>query len=97
MTGFEGLHLQSTARDPEEQVVCGQLRERILAAVWTLQPEHRTVFLLREYWELDTTEIAARLGLTVPCVKTRLHRARAFLRKRVKWHFDRGYDSQNVQ
>jgi RNA polymerase sigma-70 factor (ECF subfamily) len=97
LTDFEGLHLQSTARDPEEQVVCGQLRERILAAVWTLQPEHRTVFLLREYWELDTAEIAARLGLTVPCVKTRLHRARAFLRKRVKWHFDRGYDSQNFQ
>jgi RNA polymerase sigma-70 factor (ECF subfamily) len=81
LTDLDELHLQSTARDPEEQVVRGQLRERIFAAIWALPPEHRTVFLLREFWELDTAETAARLGLTVPCVKTRLHRAKALLRK----------------
>ena len=95
LTDLDGLHLQSTARDPEEQVVRGQLRERIFAAIWALPPEHRNVFLLREFWDLDTAETAVRLGLTVPCVKTRLHRARALLRKRVKW-LVRGYESPGV-
>jgi RNA polymerase sigma-70 factor (ECF subfamily) len=97
LTDLDGLHLQSTARDPEEQVVRGQLRERIFAAIWALPPEHRNVFLLREFWDLDTAETAVRLGLTVPCVKTRLHRARALLRKRVKWQLIRGYESPGVQ
>jgi DNA-directed RNA polymerase specialized sigma24 family protein len=29
-------------------------------------------------------EIAARMGLTVPAVKTRLHRARVFLRRQLE-------------
>jgi hypothetical protein len=42
-------------------------------------------------------ETAARLGLTVPCVKTRLHRAKALLRKTVTWKSVRGHESSDVQ
>ena len=97
LTDFDGLQVQSTACNPEEQVVRRQLRERILAAVRALPPEQRTVFLLREFWDLDTAETAARLGLTVPCVKTRLHRAKALLRKTVTWKLVRRHESLGIQ
>jgi RNA polymerase sigma-70 factor (ECF subfamily) len=50
-------------------------------AVDALPAAYRSVFLLRELEELSTEEVAEILELTVPTVKTRLHRARLALRK----------------
>jgi RNA polymerase sigma-70 factor (ECF subfamily) len=50
-------------------------------AVDALPEGYRSVFLLRELEELSTEEVAQILELTVPTVKTRLHRARLALRK----------------
>jgi len=49
-----------------------------------LAPEYRTVFLLRDQEGLDNEEVAAVLKLSVAAVKSRLHRARLYLRERVK-------------
>ena len=49
-----------------------------------LAPEYRTVFLLRDQEELDNEQVAQILGLTVAAVKSRLHRARMYLRERAK-------------
>ena len=49
-----------------------------------LAPEYRTVFLLRDQEELANEEVAAILGLSVAAVKSRLHRARMYLRERAK-------------
>ncbi len=57
-----------------------ELREKILEAVDELEEKYQTVFLLREVEDLDLKEIAQILDLTVPAVKSRLHRARLFLR-----------------
>ncbi len=57
-----------------------ELREKILEAVDQLEEKYQTVFLLREVEDLDLKEIAQILELTVPAVKSRLHRARLFLR-----------------
>ena len=64
------------------------LRESIRA----LDPEHRTVFVLRDQEGLSNEEVAEILKLTVPAVKSRLHRARLFLRERVKrfWYGTEG-------
>jgi RNA polymerase sigma-70 factor, ECF subfamily len=80
-TELDEPNLRSTYRDPEQEASRRQLRQIILAAVQALPPQQRTVFYLHEFWELDTAETAARLGLTVECVKARLHRAKALLRK----------------
>jgi RNA polymerase sigma-70 factor (ECF subfamily) len=45
-----------------------------------LPENYRTVLVLRDIEELDTDETARALGLSVPVVKTRLHRARQALR-----------------
>jgi len=49
-----------------------------------LAPEYRSVFLLRDQEGLDNEEVAAILKLSVAAVKSRLHRARLYLRERVK-------------
>jgi RNA polymerase sigma-70 factor (ECF subfamily) len=49
-----------------------------------LTPEYRTVFLLRDQEGLDNEQVAAILGLSVAAVKSRLHRARMYLRERAK-------------
>ena len=50
------------------------------AAVADLSPDHRDVFVLAEFHDLDTAEIAAVLGIPEGTARTRLFRARAHLR-----------------
>lgn len=65
----------------EEQVSNRQLAMFAAEAVDHLPEAYRSVFVLRELEEFSTEEVAQMLDLTVPTVKTRLHRARLALRK----------------
>jgi len=47
------------------------------------------VFLLRDVEGLSTEETAQVTELSIPAVKSRLHRARAFLRKEINEAFSR--------
>ena len=49
---------------------------------------YRTVFLVRDVEGLSTEETAEVLGISVPSVKTRLHRARIALREAIAKYFD---------
>ncbi len=57
-----------------------ELLEVIDAAVQDLPCKYRQVFVLREYEELSLKEIGDQMDLSIPAVKSRLHRARHFLR-----------------
>lgn len=57
-----------------------ELGERIRREVDRLPDKYRAVLLLADYEHLSMREIAAALDLTVPNVKTRLHRARLSVR-----------------
>mgnify|MGYP003576466061 CR=1 FL=1 len=57
----------------------GQLREAVAA----LPEDYRIVFTLRDVEDLSNQEVADILGLTLAATKTRLHRARLFLRERL--------------
>lgn len=57
-----------------------ELRDQIVAAVDELEPKYQTVFLLKEVEGLSLEEIGDVMDLSVPAVKSRLHRARLFLR-----------------
>jgi RNA polymerase sigma-70 factor (ECF subfamily) len=58
-----------------------ELAKHAARAVDQLPEAYRSVFVLRELEDLSTEEVAGILDLTVPTVKTRLHRARLALRK----------------
>ena len=64
-----------------------ELREILDNAIKKLAPEYRMIFLLRDVEGLSTEETAQVSELTVPAVKSRLHRARAFLRKELNEAF----------
>ena len=56
-------------------------------AIEELPADYRAVVVLRDVEGFSHREIAESLGLTVVNVKTRVHRARLFLRKRLDAHF----------
>ena len=60
-----------------------ELRLALTAAIDELPLEYRTVVLLRDVEGLSNTEVADALGTSVGAVKSRAHRARLFLRKRL--------------
>jgi RNA polymerase sigma-70 factor (ECF subfamily) len=57
-----------------------ELKALLDSAISKLHPDYRVVFLLRDVEGLSTEETAKITRLSVPAVKSRLHRARAFLR-----------------
>lgn len=75
--------LVSPHYDPERQAYAKQLHRVLEQAVDTLPDTYRAVFMLREIEGLSTSETAAGLGLGDEAVKTRLHRARAMIRRSV--------------
>lgn len=64
----------------EQSLSEAQIRQLLRQAVELLQPLDKAVLVLSDFEELSNREIGAALGLTVPAVKARLHRARLFLR-----------------
>ncbi len=60
-----------------------ELQLALTDAINELPATYRTVLVLRDVEGLSTLETAELLGLNVPTVKTRLHRARLFLRKQL--------------
>jgi len=70
--------------DPARQT---ELRMVLSTAIDELPADYRVIVLLRDVEGLPHQEIAETLGLTAVNVKTRLHRARLFLRKRLAGHF----------
>lgn len=64
-----------------------ELKKILDEAIEKLSPEYRMVFLLRDVEGLSTEETAQVTELSVPAVKSRLHRARAFLRKELNEAF----------
>jgi RNA polymerase sigma-70 factor, ECF subfamily len=60
-----------------------ELRIALTAAIEDLPAWYRIVLVLRDVEGLSNAEIAEQLSLRLPTVKTRVHRARLFLRKRL--------------
>lgn len=77
------------SRRPDEEMQSEELRQQIQKAVDALPEIYRTVFLVRDVDGLSTEETAEALGLSIPTVKTRLHRARIALREAIGAHFVR--------
>jgi RNA polymerase sigma-70 factor, ECF subfamily len=77
------------AKRPDDELQSSELRAHIQSAVDALPDIYRTVFVIRDIEGLSTEETAEALGISVPTVKTRLHRARIALRDAIGGYFDR--------
>jgi RNA polymerase sigma-70 factor (ECF subfamily) len=79
----DGEGMPSPIPDPEQEALSGELRSLLEKSIDALPTTYRAVFVLREVEELTTAETAECVGLSEDVVKTRLHRARAMLRKAI--------------
>jgi len=79
--------------DPSAGVLSKELSAVLKQHINELPPDNRIVFLLRDIHGVPTEETAGILGLSVPAVKSRLHRARLYLRERLTGYFSRGTES----
>jgi RNA polymerase sigma-70 factor (ECF subfamily) len=73
---------------PEDQALDHETRQLIEHAIAELPENYRDIFVLADVEGLPNTEIAAMLGLSVPAVKSRLHRARLVMRHALAPHFE---------
>ena len=60
-----------------------EIRTAVLKALDSLPEKYREVFILRDMQHLTVAETASILGLTVPAVKTQVHRARLQMREQL--------------
>ncbi len=67
----------------DDAAAARETREAIERAVSRLPEDYRIVFVLRDVEGLSNEEVAAALDLSVGAVKSRLHRARLFLRQQL--------------
>lgn len=67
----------------EEPALQNELREVLSTAIDDLPDDYRTAFLMHDVEGLSNPEIAESLGISLPAVKSRVHRSRLFLRERL--------------
>jgi len=69
---------------PDDVMTNTRLRRALRRAMQKLPPEFRVIVFLREVEGLSTREVAEVAGISEANVKTRLHRARLFLRQQLE-------------
>ncbi len=67
----------------EEPALQTELRTVLTTAINDLPGDYRTAFLLHDVEGLSNPEIAETLHISLPAVKSRVHRSRLFLRNRL--------------
>lgn len=72
--------------DPEAIALTDELREALEHGIAELPAPYRMVLILRDVEGISAEEVAGILELSVPAVKSRLHRAGLFLRQRLAEH-----------
>ena len=72
---------------PVDRLLNEEARGVMQEAIQELPEAYRVVFVLRDVEGLPAARVAEILDLTVPAVKSRLHRARLFLRNRLSEYF----------
>jgi RNA polymerase sigma-70 factor (ECF subfamily) len=76
----------ASEREPFDCLADDELRCALLVALRQLSVLDREVLVLRDVEGFSAAEVAEQLRLSVPAVKTRLHRARVATRERIRDH-----------
>ncbi len=84
---LEGVQIKDWSYRPDEVLLSREGMEIIERAVNELPVAYRLVFHLRDVEGLTNPEVAEILGVSLMNVKSRIHRARLFLRDRLSDYF----------
>lgn len=78
-----GAELESTGEALDVELVRREMKALLWQAIEGLPPDAREIYLLRDVEDLSGEEVSHKLGITIPAMKSRLHRARQALRERL--------------
>jgi len=67
----------------DDPALQSELRSVLETAIGDLPPDYRTALVLHDVEGLSNPDIAQTLGISLPAVKSRIHRSRLFVRKRL--------------
>jgi RNA polymerase sigma-70 factor, ECF subfamily len=81
------------SRRLKDPAVEGELKRVLGRAIDELPADYRTAFLLHDVEGLSNPEIAQRLQVTLAAIKSRVHRARLFLRRRLAGYVGASLDA----
>ena len=80
---------RSVGNNPHRAIENAELRDKMEQAIRQLPPKFKSVFVLKDIEGLSLKEIAAMNKMSLPAVKSNLHRARLFLRNRLAEYAER--------
>lgn len=83
-----GTKLPRTSSEPAQLMLQSEQRDLIDQAIAELPEQFRDVYVLADVEGLPNADIADCLNLSVPAVKSRLHRARLKMRDSLAPHFE---------
>lgn len=75
--------LPGDERTPESEVLLSETQEMVHRAIESLPLKYKSVVVLRYLQDLSLQEIAEVLDMPVTTVKTRVHRAREYMRRKI--------------
>ena len=82
----DGLHFEPmddwTPR-VDDNAVNGELRDVLEKAIAELPSDYRTALVMHDVEGMPNPDIAETLGISLPAVKSRVHRSRLFVRKKL--------------
>ncbi|KKO53127.1 RNA polymerase sigma factor SigW [Paenibacillus sp. DMB20] len=84
--GMDGYSMiPSDDRSPETEMLLSETQRIIHDSIESLPAKYKTIMLLRYIQDLSLQEISEVLDLPVTTIKTRVHRGREFLRKKLEF------------
>ena len=75
--------VRSLEKDPLGDLLNEELKQKMDIAIKQLPENYRTTFVLKDIEGLSLKEIAEMLDVSIPAVKSNLHRARIVLRNKL--------------
>ena len=85
--GEKPKQIADWADSPAASTENSELKDKLNSAIDELDDEYKSVLILSDVEGFSNKEINKVLGLSVPAIKSRLHRARLFLREKLEKYF----------
>lgn len=83
--GLDGYSMiPSDNRTPESELILSDTQRIIHQAMESLPPKYKSVMMLRYIQDMSLQEVGDILDMPVTTIKTRVHRGREFLRKKLE-------------
>jgi len=79
----EGTELASPHEAVDVEVARREMKALLWQAIGELPEDAREVYMMRDVEDIAGDDVAKALGITIPAMKSRLHRARQALRERL--------------